>query len=109
MKEIKAIFQRIMVDKVIDSLRDIPHLPGITLSMVYGFRRNDPSMKLSAMNDDTKMAKIELVVSDDLAEKVIETITLAARTGRSGDGKIFVYEVCDVVKISTGNRGESAI
>lgn len=109
MKEIKAIFQRFMVDKVIDSLHQVPHLPGITLSMVYGFSRNDSGAKPFDPNDEAKMAKIELVVADALAEKVIETIARAAHTGRSGDGKIFVYEVSDVLKIRTGERGEAVI
>jgi nitrogen regulatory protein P-II 1 len=109
MKEIKAIIQHFMLDKVIDSLHEMPHLPGITMSMVYGFVRNDPSIRPSMLADEAKMAKIELVVSDDLAETVIETIAAAAHTGLGGDGKIFVSEVADVIKISTGERGETAV
>jgi nitrogen regulatory protein P-II 1 len=52
------------------------------------------------------MAKIEIIVPDELAEKVIETVARAAHTGRSGDGKIFVSGVTDVIKIRTGERGE---
>jgi nitrogen regulatory protein P-II 1 len=53
--------------------------------------------------------KIEVVVSDDIAEKVVETIVNAARTGRIGDGKVFIIPVEDAVRIRTGERGENAI
>ena len=109
MKEIKAIVKCIMLDKVIDSLQELPHLPGITMSMVYGFARADPGRGPPDLNGEAKMAKVELVVPDALVERVIETITRSAHTGLAGDGKIFVYEVVDVVKIRTGERGEAAL
>jgi nitrogen regulatory protein P-II 1 len=109
MKEVKAIVKRIMLDKVIDSLQELPHLPGITMSMVYGFTRNDPGGGPPDLTGEAKMAKIELVVPDALAEKVTDVIARAARTGLAGDGKIFVCEVSDVIKIRTGERGEAAI
>jgi len=109
MKEIKAIVKRVMLDKVIDSLQELPHLPGITMSMVYGFQRSDPSNGPPDLTGEAKMAKLEVVVPDALVEKVIETIARSAHTGLSGDGKIFIYEVSDVVKIRTGERGEGAI
>ena len=106
MKEIKAIVQRFMADKVIDSLRNVAHLPGITVSQVNGFGRSDT---VGDRVQDGPMTKIEIVVPDKLAEPVVKVIADAAHTGRSGDGKIFVYEVEDVVKIRTGERGETAI
>ncbi len=109
MKEIRAVIQRFMLDKVIDELQELPNLPGITMAMVYGFRRQGAGLNPLDLDGEAKMARIELVVPDALAEKVIETIARAARTGRSGDGKIFVYEVEDVIKIRTGERGERAI
>ncbi len=109
MKEIKAIVKRIMLDKVIDSLQELPHLPGITMSMVYGFSRHDPDGDPRDLTGEAKMAKLEVVVPDELVDKVIETIARAAHTGLTGDGKIFIYDVADVVKIRTGERGESAI
>lgn len=109
MKEIKAIVKRIMLDRVIDSLQELPHLPGITMSMVYGFSRNDPGGGPHDISGEAKMAKIEVVVPDALAEKVIETITRAAHTGLAGDGKLFVVDVVDVVRIRTGDRGEAAL
>ncbi|MEP0841202.1 MAG: P-II family nitrogen regulator [Phycisphaerae bacterium] len=109
MKEIKAIVKRNMLDKVIDSLQELPHLPGITMSMVYGFNRNDPGGETPDLTGEAKMAKLEVVVPDALVEKVIETIARAARTGLAGDGKIFLYDVADVVKIRTGERGAGAV
>lgn len=109
MKEIKAIVKRNMLDKVIDSLQELPHLPGITMSMVYGFNRNDPGGETHDLTGEAKMAKLEVVVPDALVEKVIETIARAARTGLAGDGKIFLYDVADVVKIRTGERGAGAV
>ena len=109
MKEIKAIVKRVMLDKVIDSLQELPHLPDISMSMVYGFTRNDPGGEPPDLTGEAKMAKLEVVVPDVLAEEVVETIRHAARTGLAGDGKIFVYEVADVVKIRTGERGETAV
>ena len=109
MKEIKAIVQRFMVDKVIDSLREHPHLPGVTVSEVRGFRRSGPDDEGSRRSESGPMSKIELVVPDDAAELVLHLIAAAAHTGNSGDGKIFVYEVAQVLKIRTGERGELAI
>ena len=109
MKEIKAIFQRFMVDKVIDSLHEIPGLPGVTLSMVHGFQRNDAGGERPDLDAEAQMAKIEVVIPDELVEAVVDTIARAARTGRSGDGKIFVLDVADAVKIRTGIRGEGAL
>lgn len=109
MKEIKAIVQRFMVDKVIDSLHEHPHLPGVTVSEVRGFRRSGPDEGPSRRNENGPMSKIELVVPDDATELVLRLIATAAHTGNSGDGKIFVYEVADVLKIRTGERGEVAI
>lgn len=109
MKEIRAVVQQLMANKVIENLRDLPHLPGFTVSFVSGFSRSDPGTEPSQRIGEAPMTKIELVVPDALAEKVVETIAHAARTGRSGDGKIFVYEVADVIKIRTGEHGEAAI
>ena len=61
------------------------------------------------MVDFLPKIKLEVVVTDDMAEKVIQTIVNTARTGRIGDGKIFVTNVDDVVRIRTGERGEDAI
>ena len=82
MKEIKAIVKRVMLDKVIDSLQELPHLPDISMSMVYGFTRNDPGGEPPDLTGEAKMAKLEVVVPDVLAEEVVETIRHGARRGR---------------------------
>ena len=108
MKEIKAIIQPHMADKVIDGMREIMELPGLIVSTVnaFGGATGDPR---SAQIDDEPMTTIEIVVPDELAETVIATIVRTVRTGRSGNGKIFVREVADVIRIRTGDRGESAL
>jgi len=109
MKEIKAVVQRFMADQVVDRLREVPHLPGFTVTPVGGYSRSDHGPQSAKRVEEAKMTKIEIVVTDELAETVIEAITRAAHTGRSGDGKIFISEVADVRKIRTGERGPAAI
>jgi nitrogen regulatory protein P-II 1 len=109
MKEIKAILQPFMLNKVIEALRAIEGLPGITVSHgVQGYGRASPQNRDELELPEAKV-KLEIVVSDDLAEKVIQTILATAHTGNGGDGKIFIYPVEDVAKIRTGQRGEIAI
>ena len=113
MKEIKAIIQPFMLEKVLNALESLEHVPGLTVSNVIGWGK---SRALKA-NDSVevgefrfaKKIKIELVVPDSRYETILTTIARAARTGNPGDGKIFVYDVQEVVKIRTGERGESAI
>lgn len=109
MKEVKAIVQPFLADRVIDSLREVAHLPGITVSSVNAFSRSDAGSEPSEHVEDAPMAKIEIVVPDEAVEMVIEIITHAAHTGRIGDGKIFVYELADTVNLRTGRRGEAAL
>jgi nitrogen regulatory protein P-II 1 len=109
MKEIKAIVQHHMADKVVDGLRELPHLPGVTVSTVSGFSRRDTGVGPAGRVEEAKMTKIEIVVSDEVADAVVDAIARAAHTGRGGDGKIFVYEVSDVVSIRTGEHGDAAI
>jgi len=106
MKEIKAIIQPFVLDKVIDALEVIPGLPGITISDVRGFGKagdgNDPVR-------DVKKVKLEIMVPESMAKEVVDRIAKAAHTGNPGDGKIFVIDIEDVVKIRTGERGRDAI
>lgn len=108
MKEIKAIIQPHMADKVIDGLREIMEMPGLVVSTVNAFGGAHGEAR-SAQVVDEPMTKIEVVVPDAFAETVIETIVRTVRTGRSGDGKIFVHEIVDVIKIRNGDRGEAAL
>jgi nitrogen regulatory protein P-II 1 len=113
MKEIKAVIRPAMLDDVLIALRHIDGLPGITTSEVKGFgkirktilKRESPEEILEHEN----RIKLEIVVPDELAEEAIKAIEENARTGGKGDGKIFLLEVLDVVKIRTGERGRSAI
>jgi nitrogen regulatory protein P-II 1 len=113
MKEIKAIIQPFMATKVIDALREIPELPGVTVSSVKGFGRGRAeSAKHKVIEDSIEYAmktKLEIVVADYLVEKVVDTIQKNAHTGNVGDGKIFIYTVNDAIRIRTGERGEKAL
>lgn len=109
MKEIKALVQPFLLDKVIDSLHQVRHLPGLTVSTVQGFQRSDPAGTRPNLDTEAAMAKIEVVVPDALVETVVDTIVQAARTGRPGDGKVFVIEVAGAVKIRNGQSGEEAL
>ena len=113
MKEIKAVVQPFMLDNVLDALREYSDPPGVTVSQVVGWGKTR-----AARADDVdregglvfvKKTKIEIVLDDDAAETVVDLIARATKTGRPGDGKIFIYNVEDVVKIRTGERGVNAV
>lgn len=109
MKEIKAIIQPFMVEKVIDALATIEGLPGITVSEVKGFGRTRNRMQSSYVEPVRylKTAKLEIVVPDALAATVMESIKQHAHTGNLGDGKIFVLPVEDAIRIRTDEHEES--
>ncbi|MBZ0114390.1 MAG: P-II family nitrogen regulator [Thermoanaerobaculia bacterium] len=113
MKEIKAIIQPFMLEKVLHALAAIEDLPGVTISDVMGWgksRAADAGQVVQhAGHSLAKKSKLEVVVGDDLAHRVEEAIALAAHTGRPGDGKIFVYDVQRVLKIRTGETGQPAV
>jgi nitrogen regulatory protein PII len=113
MREIKAIIQPFMLEKVCDALAQIDGLPGITVSHVMGWgrAREVEATETSVESGKTfgKKTKLEIVVPKALASTVVKTIAESAHTGTVGDGKIFLYEVSDVVRIRTGESGESAI
>ena len=108
MKEIKAIIQPHRLSEVIDALQDIENLHGVTVSEVKGFghHRADAPKKRGAEDfiDYAKKTKLEIVVPDQLAAAVVETILKHAHTGRPGDGLIFVSTVDDVFRIRTGTK-----
>lgn len=113
MKEIKAIVQLFKLEEVLRALDALPNLPGVTVSHVLGRGKSRAASAESTVSEAghrfVKKSKLEIVVPDDLAAVVVDTIATAARTGNVGDGKIFVYEVAEVVKIRTGQRGAAAI
>lgn len=108
MKEIKAIIQTSVLDKVLLALHAMKGLPGCTVSSVRGYRRSDGAEAEQALEPDEK-TKLEIVVKDSDEKKVIETIMNNARTGGPGDGKIFVMNCDEVVAVRTGNRGDGAV
>jgi nitrogen regulatory protein P-II 1 len=112
MKKIEAIIKPFKLDEVKDALHEIG-LQGLTVVEAKGFGRQKGHTELyrgaEYVVDFLPKVKIEVVCSDDMAERAIETITAAARTGRIGDGKIFVTDIAEVVRIRTGERGEEAV
>ena len=112
MKKIEAIIKPFKLDDVKDALQDIG-LHGITVTEAKGFGRQMGHTELyrgaEYVVDFLPKVKIEIVLEDNLVERAIETIEQAAKTGRIGDGKIFVTPVEEVVRIRTGERGPDAI
>ena len=113
MKEIKAIIQPFMLEHVLHALATIQELPGVTVSQVTGWGKARGEGVSDAVREGShrlgKKTKLEIVVSDALAPRVTEVISTSARTGNVGDGKIFVYDVQDAIKIRTGGRSEEAL
>jgi nitrogen regulatory protein P-II 1 len=112
MKKIEAIIKPFKLDEVKETLSEIGIL-GITVTEVKGFGRQKGHTELyrgaEYIVDFLPKVKIEVVTTDDLAWKVVEVIEQSARSGKIGDGKIFVLPVDEVVRIRTGERGEEAL
>lgn len=112
MKKIDAIVKPFKLDEIREALADVG-VTGLTVSEVKGFGRQKGHTELyrgaEYVVDFLPKVKIEVVVSDNLVEGVIEAIVKAARTGKIGDGKIFVTPVEQVVRIRTGETNESAV
>jgi nitrogen regulatory protein P-II 2 len=112
MKMITAIIKPFKLDDVRQAVVDIG-LQGITVSEVKGFGRQRGHTELyrgaEYVVDFLPKAKIELAVDDAIAEQVIEAISNAARTGKIGDGKIFVTDLDQAIRIRTGETGAAAI
>jgi nitrogen regulatory protein P-II 2 len=112
MKMITAIIKPFKLDDVRQAVADIG-LQGITVSEVKGFGRQRGHTELyrgaEYVVDFLPKAKIELAVDDAIAEQVIEAISNAARTGKIGDGKIFVTDLDQAIRIRTGETGTAAI
>jgi nitrogen regulatory protein P-II 2 len=112
MKMIEAIIKPFKLDDVKDALVEVG-VQGMTVSEVKGFGRQKGNKETyrgaEYTTDFVPKVKIELYVADNMAQKVIDTITRAAKTGSVGDGKIFVSDLDSVVRIRTGETGESAL
>ena len=112
MKKIEAVIKPFKLDDVKDALHDIG-VSGMTVTEVKGFGRQKGHTELyrgaEYVIDFLPKVKIEVVVEDSLVDNVVEAITEAARTGRIGDGKIFVSPIDEAVRIRTGDKGPDAI
>jgi len=112
MKKIEAIIKPFKLDEVRDALREIG-VQGMTVTHVEGFGRQKGHVEIyrgSEYNVNfVPKTKIEVVVPDELAEKVVATIVEKAQTGKIGDGKIFMWTIDEVVRIRTGEKGNAAI
>ncbi|MBM2840140.1 MAG: Nitrogen regulatory protein [Bacteroidetes bacterium] len=112
MKKIEAIIRPFRIDDVREALGEIG-VKGMTLTEVKGYGRQKGHTELYRGSeyqiDFLPKIKIEVVVPDRLADKVVDTISNAAKTGQVGDGKIFIYNVEDVVRVRTGESGEDAL
>jgi len=112
MKKVEAIIKPFKLDEVKESLNAIG-VRGLTVSEVKGFGRQKGHTELyrgaEYVVDFLPKVKLEIIVSEDMVANVVETIEKSARTGRIGDGKIFVTSVDEVVRIRTGERGEDAV
>jgi nitrogen regulatory protein P-II 1 len=112
MKKIDAVVKPFKLDEVREALSEIG-VSGLTVTEVKGFGRQKGHTELyrgaEYVVDFLPKVKIEIVVADNLVEQAIEAIVKAARTGKIGDGKIFVTSVEQVVRIRTGEANEAAI
>ena len=112
MKLIEAIIKPFKLDEVKDALNAIG-IEGITVSEVKGFGRQKGHTELyrgaEYVVDFIPKIKMEIAVSDDLVAKVVETIQNSAKTGRIGDGKIFIIPLEEAIRIRTGENGTDAI
>ena len=112
MKKIEAIVKPFKLDEVREALSELG-VTGLTVTEVKGFGRQKGHTELyrgaEYVVDFLPKVKVEVVIPDSLTERAIESIVKAARTGKIGDGKIFVTSVEEAVRIRTGEKGEDAI
>jgi nitrogen regulatory protein P-II 1 len=112
MKKIEAIIQPFKLDEVKEALAGIG-VDGMTISEVRGHGRQKGHKEVYRGREYTvdllPKLKIEVVVSDTRCEELLATLTAAARTGKIGDGKIFVYDVAEAIRIRNDDRGDAAL
>ena len=112
MKKIEAIVKPFKLDEVREALSEVG-ITGLTVTEVKGFGRQKGHTELyrgaEYVVDFLPKVRIEVVLADDLVERAVEAIIRSARTGKIGDGKIFVSAVEQVVRIRTGESGEAAV
>jgi nitrogen regulatory protein P-II 1 len=112
MKNIEAIVKPFKLDTLKDRLRQVG-AQGLTVSEVRGFGRGGGEKDFHPGSrhtvDFNPKVRIQMVSDDDMVQPIVEAIQATARTGEIGDGKIFVSEVVDVIRIRTGERGHDAL
>ena len=112
MKKIEAVIQPFKLDEVKEALKSIG-IDGMTITDVRGHGRQKGHKEMyrgQEYNVDLlPKVKLEMIVSSSRSEEVIRTLAAAARTGKIGDGKIFVYDVAEAIRIRNDDRGESAL
>ena len=112
MKKIEAIIKPFKLDEVKEALQEVG-VQGITVTEVKGFGRQKGHTELyrgaEYVVDFLPKVKIEIVMADDQVERAVDAIQKAARTGRIGDGKIFISSIEEVIRIRTGETGQDAI
>jgi nitrogen regulatory protein P-II 1 len=112
MKKIEAIIRPSRLDEVKDALTSAG-ASGMTVTEVKGFGRQKGHKELyrgaEYVVDFLPKLKIEVVVAEEIVARVIDAIERSARTGKVGDGKLFVYEVAEAVRLRTGERGDLAL
>ncbi len=112
MKKIEAIIKPFKLDEVRDALYGLG-IGGMTVSEVEGFGRQKGRPELYTggeyRSDLLPKVKVEIVLADTLVEPVLHAILSAARTGKIGDGKVFVYSICEAVRIRTEEKGAGAL
>jgi nitrogen regulatory protein P-II 1 len=112
MKKVEAIIKPFKLDEVKEGLSEIG-INGMTVTEIKGFGRTGGKKEVyrgsAYVVDFVPKVRLEIIVADDAVRQVVNTIMEAARTGRIGDGKIFVTPVEEVIRIRTGETGEDAI
>jgi nitrogen regulatory protein PII len=112
MKKVEAIIKPFKLDEVKETLRDVG-VQGMTVTEVKGFGRQKGHTELyrgaEYVVDFLPKVKLEVVVPDDIVDQVVEAIKTGAYTGKIGDGKVFIMDVDNAVRIRTGETGEGAI
>ena len=112
MKKIEAIIKPFKLDEVKEALHEVG-VQGITVTEAKGFGRQKGHTELyrgaEYVVDFLPKVKVEIVLADEQVEPAIEAVMKAARTGRIGDGKIFVFDVHEAIRIRTGERGSDAV
>ena len=112
MKKVEAIIKPFKLDEVKEALHEIG-IQGLTVTEAKGFGRQKGHTELyrgaEYVVDFLPKVKIEIAVADDMAAKAVDAVVKSAKTGKIGDGKVFVLPLEDVVRIRTDERGESAV